>query len=159
MSERDICVFDFDGTLADLDAITHLYGDWDAFHNASFDCPERIGVITLARRLQLVSMIIVVTGKPEAFRRKMENWLSMKGIIPEAILMRPAGCFTSDMDLKPDLMAEHLGPEWKERIIGVFEDRDKMIDRWRLEGVTCFGAAPCLEGLARTRREARDGQA
>lgn len=148
---RDIVVFDFDGTLADLDAIAHLYGDWDAFHAASFDCPERVGVTTLAMRLQPLCQVVIVTGKPERYRRKMENWLSFRGIIPEAILMRPDSSRVSDMDLKPALVEEHFGAGWQDRVIGVFEDRDKMVDRWRAEGVTCFAAAPCLEGLARTK--------
>lgn len=157
--ERDTVVFDFDGTLVDQDAIAHLYGDWDAFHSASFDCPERIGVLAICLRLQLAANIIVVTGKPERYRRKLEGWLSIRGVIPEAILMRPNNNFASDMDLKPELMIEHLGPQWAERVIGVFEDRDKMVDRWRAEGVTCFAAAPCLEALARIKQQEREREA
>jgi hypothetical protein len=31
----------------------------------------------------------------------------------------------------------------------VIEDREKMVDAWRAEGVLCLQAAPCIETLAR----------
>lgn len=142
---RDVILFDFDGTLIDLDPITHLWGDWDAFHVASFDCPPREGVVEFARRCQLMCHTAVVTGKPERYRTKMVNWLSFHGLLPDELLMRPDHSMQPDAELKPALLIDWLGPDWKERIIAVVEDRDKMVDAWRAEGVTCLQAAPCIE--------------
>lgn len=142
---KDIIIFDFDGTLVDCDPINHLWGDWDAFHNATFDCPPRMGVVELARRCQLIAIVVVVTGKPERYRAKMLNWLSFHGLQPDEILMRPDHSSMSDIELKPVLMFDWAGFDWKERTICAIEDRDKMVDAWRAEGVLCLQAAQCLE--------------
>jgi hypothetical protein len=142
---RDVIAFDFDGTLIDLDPIGHLWGDWDNFHVASFDCPAREGIVALAKRMQLISHVVVVTGKPDAYRSKMIGWLSLHGIMPDELLMRPAGSMMPDAELKPALMFDCFGPDWKDRLIAVIEDRDKMVDAWRAEGVTCLQAASCIE--------------
>lgn len=144
----DLIVFDFDGTLCDTDPIIHLWGDWDAFHAATFDCPAREGVVELAKRMQLIARVVVVTGKPERYRAKMTNWLSFRGIQPDFILMRPEGSMASDAELKPALLDEWQ-PDWKRSAICVIEDRDKMVDAWRALGVTCLQAAPCIEKRAK----------
>jgi hypothetical protein len=149
----DIVVLDFDGTLCNTDPIIHLWGDWDAFHAAAFDCPARLGVVELARRLQTVCRVIVVTGKPEKYRAKMLNWLSVQGIIPDALLMRPMGNDMSDAQLKPQLVIEYQGNLIN--ILCAIEDRDKMVDAWRALGVTCLQAAPCIE--ARAKKAKADG--
>lgn len=146
---RDLVIFDFDGTLCDTDPIVHLWGDWDAFHAATFDCPPREGVLELAKRMQLIAKVVVVTGKPERFRQKMTNWLSFRGVQPDEILMRPEGSMDSDAELKPILLDKWYGPSWKDDTICVIEDRDKMVDAWRALGVICLQAAPCIEKRAK----------
>lgn len=142
-STPDIIIFDFDGTLCNTDPITHLWGDWDAFHPATFECPPREGIVNLARRCQLIAKVAVVTGKPEAYRARMLNWLSLHGLIPEVVLMRPDYSGLPDAQLKPELVREWAGT--LDHVICAVEDRDKMVDAWRAEGVTCLQAAPCIE--------------
>jgi beta-phosphoglucomutase-like phosphatase (HAD superfamily) len=149
----DIVILDLDGTLIDTDCIGHLMGDWEAFHPATFDCPPRVGVVELAKRLQALCRIVVVTGKPERFLAKTRNYLSVQGIIPDAILMRPEHSSMPDAELKPALMADEFGASWKEAVICAIEDRDKMVDAWRAEGILCLQAAPCLETKMRKERE------
>ena len=152
---RDVIVFDVDGTLIDTDPIAHLWGDWDAFHAASFDCPERVGMVDLARRWQGLGRSVIVTGKSDRFRWKLNNWLSIRGLIPDAVLMRPDGNFQPDAELKVTLMIEEFGPTWKERVVVAIDDRDKMVDAWRAEGITCLQAAPCLETKLRNERNGK----
>lgn len=149
----DVIIWDFDGTLVDCDPIAHLWGDWDDFHLATFDCPPRLQMVELARRCQLIARNVVVTGKPERYRAKMISWLALHGLQPEALLMRPDSSMMSDKELKPALLIEWLGADWKEAIICVVEDRDKMVDAWRAEGILCLQAAPCLETKIRKERD------
>lgn len=145
----DLVVFDFDGTLIDLDPVAHLMGDWDAFHTASFDCPPRERVVELARRFQLITEFVVITGKPERYRPKLLSWLRLQGLQPDEVLMRPNDSHMPDAELKPALIYDWAGPGWKDRLLCVIEDRDKMVDAWRSEGVLCLQAAPCIETLMR----------
>jgi hypothetical protein len=141
----DTIAFDFDGTLIDLDPIAHLWGDWDSFHGASFDCPAREMVVEFARRCQLIAKTVVITGKPERYRAKLVGWLALHGLQPDELLMRPDHVTMPDAELKPALLFDLLGPNWKDKLIAVVEDRDKMVDAWRKEGVLCLQAAPCIE--------------
>lgn len=145
---RDLVILDFDGTLIDLDPVAHLMGDWDAFHGASFDCPPRECVVELARRLCTIAEVVVITGKPERYRAKLNQWLMDQDLFNvDHVLMRPDSSTMPDAELKPALIYDHAGPGWVQRTLCVIEDRDKMVDAWRAIGVLCLQAAPCIETL------------
>lgn len=142
--EKPIVIFDLDGTLININSIAELIGDWDEFHAASLKCPANEPILEFAKRCQIFSHLIVVTGKPESFRRGVEGWLSFRGLLPEAVLMRPTMSSDSDAQLKPMLMEKEFGPDWKSRVMFAVEDRDKMTNAWRAEGITCLQCAESL---------------
>lgn len=152
----DLIVLDFDGTLVDCDPIGHLMGDWERFHEATFMCPPRLQMLELARRLQTVARVVVVTGKGEKWRPQTVKWLHGFALYPDDILMRPDHSSMPDAELKPALLFDWAGPEWKRQVICAIEDRDKMVDAWRAEGVLCLQAAPCLE--TKLRKESNNGK-
>lgn len=137
-------LFDLDGTLININSIAHLIGDWDAFAEASILCPANEPIAEFARLMQLHYELVVCTGKGEAYRNRVCGWLSLQGIIPDLLLMRPANNFQSDAELKPALLRAALGEGWKGDILFAIEDRDKMVDAWRALGITCFQCAPSL---------------
>lgn len=137
-------VMDLHGTLMNINSIIQLIPDWDEFHRASLKCPPNAPVVEFARRCQLHSEVIVVTGMPETLRLEVIGWLHTQGIHPEYLAMRPVMSVESDADLKPRLMEKILGRGWENRILFAVEDRDKMVDAWRRHGVTCFQCAESL---------------
>jgi hypothetical protein len=137
-------VFDLDGTLININSITHLIGDWEAFHQASLTCPSNEPMVEFARRCQRLGEIIICTGKGEEYRKQTNDWLSLRGILPDLLLMRPKLNDMSDALLKPWLMERHVGADWKERTLFVVEDRDKAVNAWRALGVTCLQCAESL---------------
>ena len=144
-SPKDVVIFDLDGTLININSISHLLGDWEEFHPATFECPANEPMVQFALLCQRMDLTLyVVTGKPELHRMGVTGWLSLRGIVPDAILLRPNGNHMSDAELKPALMKRELGEGWKDRVLFALEDRDKMVDAWRATGIMCLQCAESL---------------
>lgn len=139
-----VALFDLDGTLININSITHLIGQWDEFHEASMKCPPHINMVEFAMRMQLCAEVIIVTGKPVEFYQRTVDWLRLHGIMPDSILMRKPLDTRSDAELKIDGIAKHFGVNWKDHILFAVEDRDKMVEAWRAQGITCLQCAPSL---------------
>lgn len=141
-------VFDLDGTLINIDSVVHLAQskEWEAFADATMDCPPFPQMVEYARFIQRMKTIdwIVCTAKPERLRQRTLNWLSMQGLVPDMLLMRPAHDFRPSAELKLSLVKEALGNEWLSKILFAVEDRDKVVDAWRAAGVSCLQCAPSL---------------
>jgi phosphoglycolate phosphatase-like HAD superfamily hydrolase len=141
-------IFDLDGTLININSITHLADakEWEQFADESLSCPPFPEMVEYARHIQQLKNIglIIVTAKPERLRARTFNWLSVNGIIPDALLMRPHKDFRTSVELKPALLTEHLGDDWKQQVLFTVEDRDKVVDAWRAIGITCLQCAPSL---------------
>ncbi|MCY3784630.1 MAG: hypothetical protein OXG79_12725 [Chloroflexi bacterium] len=147
-------VFDLDGTLADTAHRIHFLEqdpkDWDAFFaQATYDIP-----IQATRRLFRTLMqvkgfgnLAIWTARPERCRadtvcwlRRHDLWLpDMYGRIPEedVLRMRPDDDRRHDTVLKAQWLEES---PWKPDL--VFEDRTRMVDLWRSQGITCYQVAP-----------------
>lgn len=141
---RDLVLFDFDGTLTDVSGFSHLIPDWDAFHEAALNAPPSPRIVEFARKMTTVAKVVVITGKPRFYQPAVIEWLWEQDIEAETVLMRPNGSDMSDADLKIELMVREFGPDWKDRVLFAVEDRDKMVDGWRKEGVTCLQCAASL---------------
>jgi hypothetical protein len=139
-------VFDLDGTLINIESVAHFAADkdWEAFADATLDCPSYPDMVKFALICQRQMDIIVCTAKPERLRSRVVNWLSINGILPDALLMRPHHDYRSSPELKLALVSEYLGENWKDQILFAVEDRDKMTDAWRAAGVSCLQCAPSL---------------
>ena len=59
---------------------------------------------------------------------------------PNLLTMRPDGDYTNDCTLKLNWLT-NMSIKDRERLMGVFEDRQGVVDMWRRNGVTCFQVA------------------
>lgn len=141
-------VFDLDGTLADCEhRVHHIEGDnksseknWDAFYDACSDDSPIIATLSVMRALIKAGHDIAIwTGRSDRVRKDTLQWLG-RNLGPPAteieLVMRRAGDFTSDIELKRKWMNDYGKPEL------VFEDRESVVEMWREEGVRCFQVAP-----------------
>ena len=141
---KDLVVFDLDGTIANIDHRRHLVEgpnkDWDAFYAACVDDSVADGVqdvwqavFTSPRQY----VMWVVSGRSEVVRSETEDWLKAHKFTFHNLLMRPAGDYTPDEELKFEWMKPH-----QHRIAFVFDDRDKVVKMWRERlSVPCFQVA------------------
>ena len=148
---KDLVIFDLDGTLANIDARRKLSikdngkMDWDKFFdpaNIDLDLPND-PVIQMAQLLKdSGKTIIIFSGRSKATKDATRNWLKRNNVPFDVLKMRPTGhpwAFMPDDKLKQtwldDLIPDH------NRIMCIFDDRDKVVKMWRDNGLTCFQVA------------------
>lgn len=142
-------IFDLDGTLCDITHRLHYIKgekkDYDAFHKACiYDEPKK-DVIDLFHLLNDgANYMRIVSGRSDGVRDETEEWLKSYDIGYDELIMRPYGDYTPDDKLKRNWLREgRLGSP--ERILCVFDDRQRVVDMWREEGLTCLQVAQWKE--------------
>lgn len=145
-------IFDLDGTLALIDkrrAISTLPSgkmDWDTFFdpkNIDLDQPND-AVITMAKMLKAAgNRIVILSGRSKATKDATKAWLQKFDVPFDILKMRPT---SKDFKFMPD---DQLKQMWldqlftnKDDIVCVFDDRQKVVDMWRQNGLTCMQVAP-----------------
>ncbi|KKK85968.1 hypothetical protein LCGC14_2767970, partial [marine sediment metagenome] len=80
------------------------------------------------------------TGRGSIARESTIAWLKQHQIRYNTLLMRPVGNPTMDSELKRSWYITRW--EGANRNLIVFEDRQRVVDMWREEGVRCFQTQP-----------------
>jgi len=144
-------IFDLDGTLALIDERRRISiknngkMDWDTFFNPTniaLDGPNT-PVIETARLFKKNGFdIVIFSGRSEITKEATEFWLEQFNVPFDLLKMRPTSKefkFMRDDDLKQGWLNE-LFPN-KSEIFAVFDDRNKVVEMWRRNGITCFQVA------------------
>lgn len=142
MSE-EIVIFDIDGTLADVsERVHHVQGkrkNWDAFFAGMAQDDTIDSMVRLCNILYAAGVtIILCSGRPEEHRSETVAWLAQQGVNYHELLLRPNGDRRSDAIVKREILATLD----KSRILFVVEDRSRVVDMWRSEGLVCLQCAP-----------------
>lgn len=137
-------VFDLDDTLANTDHRQPLLDQdfeseeekWNTFFDACHKDEPVVPLIALIRSLSYVHKTEIWTGRSDRVRKKTEDWLnenigSNYVATYLTLRMRPEGDFRSDTEIKGEWIAKYGKPDL------VFDDRNKMVDWWRAQGVVC----------------------
>lgn len=131
-------IVDVDGTVALMDGRGPF--EW---HRVEEDQPNE-PVIALVRALVRDGYAIVfVSGRDEVCRPATERWLQDKVLrnrAPLHLFMRPAGNNVGDEKIKREIFLRDVAPKWN--VIGVLDDRAKVVRMWRSLGLTCAQVAP-----------------
>lgn len=138
-------IIDIDGTLADNSHRQHyLTGpkkDWDSFYaGCARDVP--IGaIVRLAQALDGAGFCIVIcSGRRESCRDDTIEWLERNDIYWSKLLLRPDGDHRPDEVIKREMLNKLRSAGHK--IAFAIDDRRKVVDMWRAEGLVCLQAAP-----------------
>ena len=145
-------IFDLDGTLALIDDRRKISKkpdgkmDWDVFFdpkNIDLDQPNH-AVIAMAQMLDAAGhMIVILSGRSKATKDATKAWWKKHNVPFDVLKMRPT---SKDFMFMPD---DKLKQMWldqlfndKNDIVCVFDDRQKVVDMWRDNGLTCMQVAP-----------------
>ncbi|MGB3673659.1 MAG: hypothetical protein WA988_04380 [Candidatus Nanopelagicales bacterium] len=129
-------IVDVDGTLA-LRADRNPY-DW---RGAAADQPNK-PVVTVVQALAAhpkVDSIIAVSGRPEQARSLTEKWLAAHDVPFDALLLRASDDNRADDIVKEDIFRSVVAPHYS--VMGVIDDRAKVVRMWRRIGLTCLQVA------------------
>lgn len=136
-------IFDIDGTLADVsERIRHLKKkpkDWDAFFAGMAQDKTMHSMVRLCNILYDSGIkIILCSGRSEEHRQETVEWLDKHGVNYHELLLRQDGDRRSDVVVKQEILA---GLD-KSKILFVVEDRSRVVQMWRSEGLVCLQCAP-----------------
>lgn len=142
---RPLYIFDLDGTLADISHRRHFVENkanrWTEFYAAcTKDAPNRPVILT-AQALAGDNEIWIFSGRSDEVWPQTRSWLLFNSVPYDHLQMRPEGDYTPDDVLKKQWLDNMLVDD-RERLVAVFEDRDRMVRMWRAAGVPCFQVAP-----------------
>lgn len=139
---KNVVVVDLDGTLANIDHRVHLIKrekpDWDAFFKACGEDVPNQWCVDLINALSPTFDIRIVSARSRVAEEETREWLmhvfggDMSGI--ELELLREAGNTDQDVELK----RAWLNRFGRERIVFAVDDRQRVVDMWRAEGLTCL---------------------
>ena len=82
--------------------------------------------------------IILCSGRNEEHRAQTIEWLAGQGVNYHDLLLRRSNDRRSDTEVKRELLARLD----KSKILFVVEDRSRVVEMWRSEGLVCLQCAP-----------------
>jgi len=130
-------ICDIDGTVAINDGHRGHF-EWDKVGSDAYNT-NVISVISLLMSAGV--FVIFVSGREEVCREQTLEWLTniWPGVESEHLLMRAKGDFRDDTIVKREIYEANIAGKYD--IIGVFDDRNKVVKMWREIGLTCFQVA------------------
>lgn len=152
VNTKPLYIFDLDGTLALIEHRRHIL-DWETkdkwrhFYAAcDQDQPNDPVIATMERLRHAGADVWIFSGRSDEVRDKTVAWLAkhtsfMTHDLESPILtMRAAGDYTADDVLKKQWLEGMLIDD-RNRLVGAFDDRDRVVKMWRDAGVACFQVA------------------
>jgi hypothetical protein len=120
--------------------------NWSAFFEACIHDEPNTPVINVLRALWRTNAEIwIFSGRSDEVYGDTMQWLNAHvAVTPRNnfwnLTMRRQGDYTADDVLKKQWLDDML-PVDRERLVAVFDDRDRVVKMWRDNGVPCFQVA------------------
>ena len=120
--------------------------NWDAFHAACVHDTPIKPVINTYFALAMSNPpdspdVWIWSGRSDSVRAQTEAWLRAHVPWYTVIKMRKAKDYTPDDQLK-ERWLHAMSPEDRARLVMVFDDRTRVVEMWRRNGVVCAQVAP-----------------
>lgn len=126
-------IFDVDGTLAKMGERSAY--DWSKVGLDSLN----YGVADLLKAIgKMGAKILIFTGRDGICEHETKQWLWGNGIVFDYFAIRKAGDTRKDSVVKKELF-DAIKDDYK--IMGVFDDRNQVVEMWRSLGLTCYQVA------------------
>lgn len=139
-------IVDIDGTLADCAHRRHHVENrpknWPAFFAEAVGDPAKSNVLAAVLYFWRLGMMtpIFVTGRDETQRDLTNRWLTRVGPFAGLeLLMRPAGDFRPDFEVKREIFELHIKPRYDVKL--ALDDRGSVVKMWRSLGIETWQVA------------------
>jgi len=134
---KDAIIVDIDGTVAIRNP--EINREFYDYSKVDTDLPNE-DVIRVIRSLwESGHKILYVSGRDEVCFNKTQRWLLENCPPGVKLLMRKAGDKRKDTIVKRELYDKHIKFDYE--VVGVFDDRNSVVEMWRELGLTCFQVA------------------
>ena len=140
---EEIVIFDIDGTLADVSERIHHVREkpknWNAFFQGMAQDKAIHSMVRLCNLLYASGIhIILCSGRSEEHRQQTIDWLAQQGVNYHDLRLRKDNDRCADSVVKREMLA-NLD---QIKILFVVEDRSRVVEMWRSEGLVCLQCAP-----------------
>lgn len=143
-------IIDLDGTLTSAAWREHFLAgrrrDWQGFFaGMGRDAPVQ-PLVDLVAWASTHATVVLLTGRPDDHALVIRRWLADHGVVYDQLLMRPGGDRRPDTVVKREIYHRDIAPHHDVRF--VIDDRPRVIDMWREEGLYVLTAVdPRLDPL------------
>ena len=135
----DVYLCDLDGTLCNVSHRRQYVAtkprNWDAWNAGLVNDKPNLAVLGIITSLTYYYPLIFVSGRSDDYRKQTEEWLEKYDISYNALYMRKYKDHRDDVIVKGEL-ADEIEKEYN--ILGVFDDRKKVIHMWLSRGIFVF---------------------
>jgi hypothetical protein len=146
--KANIIIVDLDGTLAlnkhryhYIDKSLGKKLDWHAYFEAcNKDEPNQPVIESIKALKASGNKVHIFSARGDIVRDKTIQWLNKYDVSYDQLTMREMDSFTPDEELKKSWLMSYY-PNYKEEVLCVFDDRDKVVKMWRSMGLSCFQVA------------------
>jgi predicted kinase len=128
-------IFDIDGTLAHIDP-ENPRDVYDGTRAEEDHLDPHVSKLLFLLSDQAMVHVILLSGRSESCRAETEAWLDTHEIPYSGLFMRAEGDGRKDSIIKNELFRAHVEPSY--HALGVFDDRNQVVDMWRQIGLKCF---------------------
>jgi hypothetical protein len=140
---EEIVIFDIDGTLADVSERLHHVKkkpkNWNAFFQGMAQDKAIHSMVRLCNVLYASGIkILLCSGRNEEHRPQTVQWLAQQEVNYHELILRCDGDMRNDTVVKREMLA---GID-RSKILFVVEDRSRVVEMWRSEGLVCLQCAP-----------------
>ena len=84
--------------------------------------------------------VIYLSGRDDTYREETKAWLTRHDCPPGPLYMRKAGDRRKDWIVKSELFDAHVRSQYDVKF--VLDDRNQVVNMWRVMGLTCLQVAP-----------------
>lgn len=150
---RNICIFDLDGTLSNGNHRLHLLPkkdlhlteSWTAFNMAAGGDAPITDTIRVMRAMRTAGFIVIIlTGRSDEAREITEKWLVQNGASHyDLLIMRSASDNRKDTVIKEEILRK-IGIE---RIVAAWDDSPTVIAHFHSLGITTYQVCDYGENL------------
>ena len=126
-------IVDVDGTIAHHGERSH-YDYSRVLEDAPID--PVINFIDMLQYMPMSPRVIVVSGRDDCCYADTVAWLDKQCIIFDELHMRVTGDNRSDDIIKEEIYNKHIKGRYN--VLAVFDDRNRVVDMWRRNGLLTF---------------------
>lgn len=137
---RKLILVDLDHTISDAFHRDEMIGvtDWDTYHSRLIEDDPCHDFLDLLQSFNGLFKIVGLTSRPEKWRSLTMKWLAGHKVMLDDIWMRPNHDYRPAHEVKLSLCREKIGDDWKDRILFLIDDNEKVVAAFREEGVGCL---------------------
>lgn len=137
---RKIILVDLDHTISDAFHRDEMIGvcDWDTYHSRMVEDDPCHDFVELLDCLNDRHELIGLTSRPEKWRRLTSSWLVGHGVRLDDLWMRADSDYRPAPDVKIAICKEKLGDDWKDKVLFIIDDNERVVAAFKSEGVSAL---------------------